>query len=93
MNTIDPELHRDLTKDTDRFLEKTAQERTKSMAHTKKAKDITPGDKIYTSESPNRPSKVTASYSLGEDRWGLEVEDLKQILQVESDSDVRVFPY
>lgn len=62
------------------------------MSATKKARDIVAGDKIYTTEQQNRPSVVSASYQLGA-RWALEVEDVKQILQVEADADVRVFPY
>jgi hypothetical protein len=63
------------------------------MANTsKKASEIKPGDKIYTTEQTNRPSLVTASYELGQN-WGLEVEGLSQILQVKPDDQVRVFPY
>lgn len=64
-----------------------------SNSPVKKATEIVAGDKIYTTESPNRPSKVTASYSLTDTKWALEVEGLKMILQVDPDALVRVFPY
>jgi hypothetical protein len=59
---------------------------------SKQASEIVEGDKVYTTERPNTPSKVTASYSLGE-RWALEVEGLQQILLVKPEDQVRVFPY
>jgi hypothetical protein len=62
------------------------------MNTSKKASEIIPGDKIYTTEKQNIPSVVTASYSLGTN-WALEVEGLNQILQVNPDDAVRIFPY
>jgi hypothetical protein len=59
---------------------------------TKQASEIVPGDKIYTSESPNRAQEVTASYELGSN-WALEVKGVQQILQVKPDDQVKVFPY
>ncbi|ASX98705.1 hypothetical protein SEA_COLUCCI_34 [Arthrobacter phage Colucci] len=54
-----------------------------TMKSTKTASEIIPGDKIFTTDSPNKPLTVTASYPLG-DRWGLEVDGVRQILQVEA---------
>jgi hypothetical protein len=59
---------------------------------TKQASEIKTGDKIYTSEKPNSPSVVTASYELGTN-WALEVEGLQHILQVKPDDQVLIFPY
>lgn len=61
------------------------------MRSTKKASEIVPGDKIFTSESPNKPLTVTASYPMGEDRWGLEADGVRQILQVEATDNVTVW--
>jgi hypothetical protein len=60
-------------------------------ATSKKASEIVPGDKIYTTES-RRPSVVTASYELGSN-WALEVEGLQQVLQVKPEDAVKIFPY
>lgn len=60
------------------------------MRSTKKASEIVPGDKIFTSESPNKPLTVTASYPMG-DRWGLEADGVRQILQVEATDLVQVW--
>lgn len=60
------------------------------MRNTKKASEIVAGDKIFTSENPNKAREVTASYEFG-DRWGLEVVGIKQILQVEKDDTLQVW--
>ncbi|AYD81529.1 hypothetical protein HYP71_gp035 [Arthrobacter phage KBurrousTX] len=65
-------------------------QRKAAMKNTKKASEIVPGDKVFTTESPNMAKVVTASYPLG-DRWGLEVEGIRQILQVEADDTLQVW--
>jgi hypothetical protein len=57
---------------------------------SKKASEIVAGDKIFTSESPNKPQLVLASYPLGEN-WGIEVKDVRMILQVKPDDTLRVW--
>ena len=58
---------------------------------TKTAAEIVEGDKIFTTESPNKPQRVVASYPMGEDRWGLEVEGVRQILQCNATDKLRVW--
>ncbi|AMM44218.1 hypothetical protein KITKAT_50 [Arthrobacter phage Kitkat] len=60
------------------------------MMSTKKASEIVAGDKIFTSDSPNKPQLVLASYSLG-DNWGIEVKDVRMILQVKPDDTLKVW--
>lgn len=60
------------------------------MRTKKKAKDVVEGDKVYTTEAPNRPMTVTASYPLGTN-WGLEVDGIKQILQSDPEAEISVW--
>lgn len=60
------------------------------MKSLKKASEIVPGDKVFTTEKPNMPSVVKASYQLGE-HWALEVEGIQMILQSKPDDKISVW--